>query len=147
MVIRSKSGHMITVRMLAAYVEDMISACCPPSAGGRILESLQNGTVGCGGSRTASAEDALIRMVDRYPGMPKLTMRELYVLAVYLAGYSTASPVYHETDGYCVDMAAQGITDAHAAEALGHKTPEGARREFDSVVSKILSSNLAGRRK
>jgi hypothetical protein len=133
--------RILPYQLLARYIEDLISLCSAPSITGIQLEQLRDGTIGCSGGGsgcgTSSAyEDRLIRLVDRWPTMPRLAIDEIKLLLAYSSGGDIV-PVVGE-GGYVVDVTMTGASHEYVARKMGLKSPAEAHSKYRAIVDRLL---------
>lgn len=123
---------------VSLYLQDLVKLITVPSALGRQLQALENGTYPDRSSRN-TLEDALIRLADRHHVRATLTMQEIRVLLVY---YHAIGGIFETlgSGGAVLDRWATGANHEQAAKLLGigGRDPAGiARRRLVRAQRKL----------
>ncbi len=102
---------------VSLYLKDLLQLTAPRSTIGQQLELLQNGIVPTATLKN-TIEDHLLRLVDRFPDVPMLTLNELRILLVY---YHAIGGKFETlgNGGAILDQWASGVDHKRAAKLLG----------------------------
>lgn len=128
-------------RRVQAYLEDLIALCSPGSPTGSQIDFLSNGLGHVPSSTKNVLEDRLLRLIDKYPNAPRLSMEDLHCLLVY---YTSTGSRYVTVGqgGEITEQWASGVDHRQAAAALGIRGPNAsrtARRRFQRILRALTN--------